>query len=431
MKTQIINLKGGAKLLFNRQTEINGICLEFTFKAGSLNDPMGKLGVAHFCEHALCDFANAKMTKKERSSYSRKFQYRNAYTSNSNMGFSIRTVDEDFEDAVDFVTESFASIKYLPEDFEEEQRIISDEIKTQLQINRRITPYITFTEVLDDKAYNNLVASPAGKMETFNKITLDDLKEFISKYITLNNLIISVCGNIKKSKVVSIMKKYVEERLKVSKDYGYDKREIDFTPSKVHFAEAIEKGKSQIEITYDLKRVPFSYDFVREQSVSTILRAILQEKTFEYFRTEHNLCYGCSNYVGVHMGHLINEVCVYCQEENMQEVIEKFDNFISTFSGDISKELFDKHKKKVIDSFNFDIEDIGSIARSMLNVYSDRRKIYNDKYKSEWQNELQKVTYEEVNEIYKMLFTVKPHIILVASKEFEKFDFKDITVIKE
>ena len=86
--------------------------------------------------------------------------------------------------SVDFVTESFASIKYLPEDFEEEQRIISDEIKTQLQINRRITPYITFTEVLDDKAYNNLVASPAGKMETFNKITLDDLKEFISKYIT-------------------------------------------------------------------------------------------------------------------------------------------------------------------------------------------------------------------------------------------------------
>ena len=107
-----------------------------------------------------------------------------------------------------------------------------------------------------------------------------------------------------------------------------------------------------------------------------------------------------------------------------------FSNF-STFSGDISKELFDKHKKKVIDSFNFDIEDIGSIARSMLNVYSDRRKIYNDKYKSEWQNELQKVTYEEVNEIYKMLFTVKPHIILVASKEFEKFDFKDLTVIKE
>ena len=114
MKTQIINLKGGAKLLFNRQTEINGICLEFTFKAGSLNDPMGKLGVAHFCEHALCDFANAKMTKKERSSYSRKFQYRNAYTSNSNMGFSIRTVDEDFEDAVDFAEKNGLPIIIRP-----------------------------------------------------------------------------------------------------------------------------------------------------------------------------------------------------------------------------------------------------------------------------------------------------------------------------
>lgn len=431
MKTQIINLKGGAKLLFNRQTEINGICLEFTFKAGALNDPMGKLGVAHFCEHALCDFANAKMTKKERSSYSRKFQYRNAYTSTINMGFTIRTVDEDFEDAVDFVTESFSSIKFLQEDFEEEQRIIADEIKNQLQINRRLTPYVTFTEVLDDKAYNNLVASPAGNIETFNRITIDDLKEFVSKFITLNNLTISVCGNITKSKVVSIMKKYVEERLKVSDTFGYDKREIDYTPSKVHFVEAIEKGKAQIEITYDLKPIPFSYDFVREQSVSTILRAILQEKTFEFFRTEHNLCYGCSNYVGVYMGHLINEICVYCQEENIQEVIDKFGTFIGTFLGDLSKELFDKHKKKVIDSFNFDLEDIGSITKSMQNVYNDRRKPYNDKYKKEWQNELQKVTFDEVNEIYQTLFKVKPHVILVASKKFENFDYKDIIVEKQ
>ena len=104
MKTQLINLKGGAKLLFNRQTEINGINIEFNFKAGALNDPMGKLGVAHFCEHALCDFANAKMTKKERASYARKFQYRNAFTSREVMGFIIRTVEEDFEDAVDFIS---------------------------------------------------------------------------------------------------------------------------------------------------------------------------------------------------------------------------------------------------------------------------------------------------------------------------------------
>lgn len=430
MKTQLINLKGGAKLLFNRQTEINGINIEFNFKAGALNDPMGKLGVAHFCEHALCDFANAKMTKKERASYARKFQYRNAFTSREVMGFIIRTVEEDFEDAVDFITESFASIKFLPEDFAEEQKIIEDEIKMQLQINNRITPYITTTEVLDEPAYNNLISSPAGTVETFAKITVDDLKEFTSKFITLNNLIVTISGNIKKSKMLSIVKKYTESRLKESDTFGFDKKEIEYFQPKVHFATAVENGKAKIEICYDLKRIPYSYEFIREDGITTILRAILQEKTFEFFRTENKLCYGCRNYVGLDQGHLINEIIIDCQEENMRAVIDKFGQFINSCEGDLSKELFNKNKKKVVDSFNFDLQSIGDISGSMFWTYVRKHKLYDDKYKNEWHSQLERVTYEDVNEMYQTLYKVKPHIILVASDEFKDFSYDDIVVLR-
>ncbi len=431
MKTQLVNLKGGAKLLFNRQSEINGINVEFIFKAGSLNDPMGKLGVAHFCEHALCSFSNAKMTKKERDSYARKFQYRNAYTSSFNMGFVVKTVDEDFEDAIDYVTESFKTIKFSQEDFEEEKKIITDEIKMQLQINNRILPYISYTKVIDDPAFNNLVTSPAGNLETFSKITMEDLKEYIKKYISLNNLIITVCGNIKKSKAISIIKKYVEDRLSVSEHVGFQKREVDFTPANVHFAKAIEKGKATIEVSYDLKKIPFSYEISNEKVVSTILQSVLSEKTFEFFRTENNLCYGCRHYLGVEFGHLLDEVTVNCQEENIGKVIEKFGEFISTFDGELSRELFDKHKKKVVDGHNFDMAGIALIASGMYSAYYNYNSLYNDKYNNDWHKKLMGVTYEEANEMYKMLFKTKPHIILVASEKYQKFSYDEIVTTKQ
>ena len=53
MKTKILNLKNNVKLIHTYTKDVNGVEMEFTFKAGSLNDPKGKEGLAHFCEHAL------------------------------------------------------------------------------------------------------------------------------------------------------------------------------------------------------------------------------------------------------------------------------------------------------------------------------------------------------------------------------------------
>ncbi len=431
MKSQLINLKGGAKLLFNRQTEINGIHIEFCFRAGALNDPIGKLGVAHFCEHALYSFTDAKREKKDKISFARKFQYSNAMTSNEWMKFVISVVESDFEEAIDFVTEGLSSIKFLKEDFEEEQKIINDEIKMQPQINNRIMPVLINTKNINDRAHNNLIGFPAGTVETFSKITIDDLKDFVNKYITLNNLIITICGNITKSKAIKIIKKYVESRLKTSGVEGYDCKNLDLFEPSVNYAKAIEKGKSTISLCYDLEPSPYTYEFTKEESVTAVLRCILNEKAFEFFRTKYNLCYGCGDYIEQDSGHLINKLWIDCQEENIKEVISRMGEFIETFSGELPRNLFDKHKKSICDSYNFDLPgSIHFISRRMLNTYFNRHRMYNDKYKKEWNDLLTSVTYEETNEMYKKLFTVKPHINLIASEKFEKFGYDDIVCMK-
>ena len=153
MKTTLVNLKGGAKLLFNRQTEVNGISVVFSFNAGAINDPADKLGVAHFCEHVLFSFPNAKMTRQQKFDYAHRFQYSNAYTSTSDMRFVVRTVDEKLEDAFDFLTESFASTQFTNEEFEIEQKIIRDEIATRKKVNGNLIYRVYCTEILKDEIH--------------------------------------------------------------------------------------------------------------------------------------------------------------------------------------------------------------------------------------------------------------------------------------
>ena len=426
MKTSLINFKNGAKLLFNRQSDVHGIAIKFVFMAGSINDPQGKLGVAHFCEHALCNFSNARWARKDNESYARKFQYRNAYTSMREMCFVLHTVDEDFEDAIDFLTESFHSIKFKDEEFNEEKRIIEDEIKMEMQINNRLMPNIINTKVIDEEHFNNNNASPAGTLKSFSKITLEDLKQFIKKYITSNNLTISICGNIKKSRAVKIVKKYVEERLPSSKTQGLAIREVDYFEPKCIYEKAIEQGKTIIFLRYVLKKLPFSFDETIEDCTIPILSSVLNELTFNFFRLKYNLCYGCQNYIAHSKGNLINDVIIYCQEENLDEVMAKFGEFIQTFNGDLLKELFEKHKKSCVDRFNFDLIGITKMVGQAENIYYQEHKLLNDKYMNKKLTARKKVSYENANDLYKMLFKQKPFIIVIASDKYKNFGYSKI-----
>ena len=427
MKTEIFNLKHGAKVLFNKQTEVQGISVQFNFTAGALNDKKGKLGIAHFCEHAICDFPNAKMTRDEKISYRRKYTYINAFTSFKEVCFVVRMTEEDFEDAIDFLTESFSSLKFLPEEFEKEKRIINDEIKTRVKVNGAIYGATVRREIVKDEHYKNLIYSPAGTEETLEKITLDDLKEFITNYFTLNNLHVSISGNISKKRVINAMHKFVERRIGVSDSQGFMSRNVnDLYLPKYHYKPAVENGKALISCIYNIKHIPWSYEIDREWIVSGILTPILQEYVMRYYRHQNNLCYSCMLSVYGVSNHLSSEFCLECQEENLEEVINLYESFLKELPENIDKELFEKHKRKKLLSYNFDFIGISKICDIIYDVYLNENKLYNDSYKKRVFAERKSVTYDEVNNLYKTLFKVKPHVIIVANDEkYKDFNYKE------
>lgn len=429
MKTQLVNLKGGAKLLFNRQTEINGVSVVFSFKAGAFNDPKGKLGVAHFLEHAMYNFPNAEMNRQERFDYSRHFQYSNAYTRQEEMVFVARVTNEKLEDAFNFITQPFASVKFSKEEFEEEQKVIRDEIITRHKSNEALLYYIYLNETINDKTTKKIISSPAGTLETFNKIKINDLEKFKDDYLTLNNLIITVVGNTTLRKVKSLVKKYVETRIKTSNVQGYKLKNPKYNKPAYHFRLAQEKEKGIFEVLYNLKPLPFNQAIYDEEFITVFLSKILNEMIFNYFRLEKNLCYSCSAFVCNYDDHLVNIIRIPCGENNLQAVIDCYKDFRSQLPTDIPKDVYEKFRERILNSFGFDFSQLDDISSLCSIIYQKENKLYSTKYNKIRSEKLKKVTYEDVNEMYKTLFTVQPHISIISNNEkFKDLKYQDFKI---
>ena len=430
METKLFNLKGGAKLLFTNVDAVEGVSINYSFQAGALNDPINKLGLAHFCEHALCSFPTAKETREERWSHARKFNYRNAFTSINNIGFLMDVVDEDFEEAIDFMTEPFASLKITKKEFDKEYNVIKDEIKTRIKLNNSQVYILDRTEIVKDEYYNRLVTSPAGTVESLANITMDDLKKFISSYLTLNNLTIAISGKIDEKTVVSVVEKYIE-RIPVSNLYGYDAHDQEINSPCLHYAYPDEKDKAVFKADYFMEQVPFSHEKPDKFFTAKIISRIVNEQAFQFFREENELCYSCQSYCFVYFDQLTCGVKVACQEENISKVIEKYGEFIEKMDTELDKDIFEKQKRRFINSINFGHIDLSSICNWALDVYYEEENMYGDTYNKDYKEKMKNVTYDQANDLYKKLFTNAPHITIISKDEkYKNFDISTLKTTK-
>ncbi len=107
MKDKLYTTNDGITVIYSPVKNITGVQFELSFAAGALNDPAGKAGLAHFCEHILMGCGTKRFTREEKNKQMGKYQYINAFTSNYVLRMVISATNDDIAEAVDTMTESF------------------------------------------------------------------------------------------------------------------------------------------------------------------------------------------------------------------------------------------------------------------------------------------------------------------------------------
>lgn len=426
MAKNIFKLKNGITLIHKRVKNVNGVAVNLIFKAGGYNDYLGKAGLAHFCEHVLMGFPTLTSTKQQRLEQIKNYVVYNAYTSNQIINFTLFTPKEDIESALDLMTDPFANIIINQEDFESEYKIIQDEIITMVKYNKNKALTIKRQLLSKNKELRNTEAWPAGSIETLAKIKIEDIKTFINEYFNKENLVVSVAGNITKREALRLIEKYINPRIKDNGRVGFDfnqflgykdrTRAIKVKPD--------EKGKAYLNLNYNYRENKSRYLDRYNTAIFNILSSVLYEQIFSFYRDKNNLCYGASGEFCYHNIYESVFITIECQQNNLQKIIDKFKELKTILSQPLDKNLFGKHKKKIIGMVNLDNKKVRNLAINLYSQYDQFGDILTKRESKKFFKKVKNITYEEANEIYQKFLKVRP-IVTIVSEDDIKINFKD------
>lgn len=427
MRYKVFQTKEGIRVVSEYCKDIKGVIFQLNFYAGALNDPKGKAGLAHFCEHALMSFSTKNHTRKERNDNLKKYHYYNAYTSRFGSGFFIMTTPDKIDSAVDCLTEGFSDLQYTQENFDLEYKIISDEINTIKLQNSMLCQWAYHKNFTKNKEYKNFRYSFAGDIQSLQNIKLKDVKDFIEKYYNTNNVTVNVVGNISPKEIEKLISKYVYPRLNKGGEQGFKiKNHLGYKPSGFVFEKAVEPNQGFIQIEYKI------IDFVAKENYNRdwylenrIISHILYNYSTTYFRTKKGLCYSCDCSINQKSDGIYLKFSIACQEDNMLKVIEEYPAFIKGMVENFTQESFQNAKDIYASSINFDYNDLMGRASSNYRQYDVFGYLLGDKEAKHDEEFIKNYSYDEALERVEQIANKKPAMVIVSNNDFSNFDFKE------
>jgi len=184
------------------ENDSNVITTDIFYKVGSRNEVMGKSGIAHMLEHL-----NFKSTKNlEAGEFDKivksKGGVNNASTSFDYTHYYIKSSSKNLETSAELFAELMENLNLKDEEFQIERDVVAEE--RRVRTDNPPMGYMYFRLFNTHYVAHPYHWTPIGFMNDIQTWTIDDIKEFHSKYYQPNNAILIVTGDIEKEKVFKI-----------------------------------------------------------------------------------------------------------------------------------------------------------------------------------------------------------------------------------
>ena len=162
--------------------------------AGSRYENKNNNGVSHFLEHMAFKGTVKRPNAFEISSIvdgiGGEF---NAFTSKENTGYYIKAASNQLNLVLDVLADMTLNSKFDPSEIEKERGVIIEEINMYED-----TPQRKVSEVYESLLWGDqpLGWDISGNKEVIRKLKRDDFLDYLGKYYTPGNIVISIAGNL-------------------------------------------------------------------------------------------------------------------------------------------------------------------------------------------------------------------------------------------
>ncbi|MBV1820227.1 M16 family metallopeptidase [Clostridium cochlearium] len=367
-----LNLPNGFKaIIVKKDTPIFSINLGVGI--GSIFESEKEKGISHFIEHMLFKGTENRTNKKLNEDLEELAGEYNAYTDYNCTVYSITALNDEFENAMEIISDMVIKSNFPKDEVEKERKVILSELNG----SKDDIEDFSFVKI-KQLAYRNspLKYDTIGTRENIENFTKNQLKNFYSKYYVPNNSYISVVSSYDYDYVERVIYKYFNM---------WSKKE--FVKKNVSFEENIPGkyiyNKRDIEQSCILYLYTCNNLNKKEEMVLKVLNHRLGESNnsllFRKLREEKGLAYDV--YTLLDSIDSFNSVYIYTavSKNNIDEAINTIDECIENIKQ--GKIKFNANtirlmKKTLKTAIAFILDDSTDLSNYIVHQIIDNRNIY-------------------------------------------------------
>ena len=258
-------------------------------KAGSSNEKDSEWGISHFIEHMVFKGTNKRTAQQISEETDYVGGQANAFTSRDCTCYYSRTLPEHIELSFDILSDIYHNPRLSQKDIDLERGVIKEEI-------------MMYEDCPEDLVQDRLLASCyqgsaigreiAGSFESVDKLNRAEMADYMARYYTPDNTVITVCGKFDEAEAIKLCEKYFSQRIAT---FSGDRVIVPvFTP----VSEKWEKDIEQAHLCLSYPSAPLKNDKLSYtlSALSNIFGGSMSSRLFGKVREERGLCYSVYSY---------------------------------------------------------------------------------------------------------------------------------------
>ena len=279
--------QNGVRIVLESIPTVRSVSIGVWIGTGSRNEDEKNNGISHFLEHMFFKGTKTRSAREIAESFDSIGGQVNAFTSKEYTCYYAKVLDEHASYALEILADMFFNSTFDEVELKKEKNVVFEEIKMYED-----TPDDIVHDLLSKAAYGNhpLGYPILGTEETLETFTGDTLRDYMEKYYTPDNVVISVAGNISDLFIREIEKWFG------SFESPYTKRKFK-NPAFLDQKLARKKDTEQAHLCIGFNGLKIGDDDIYSLIVlNNILGGSMSSRLFQDVREERGLAYSVYSY---------------------------------------------------------------------------------------------------------------------------------------
>ncbi len=398
----------GLRLVVNKMEGMLTVSCGVMVKTGSANEIAENNGISHFIEHCMFKGTKKRSAFEISDHIDRIGGQINAYTAKEATCYYTKATSEHLENTLEVLSDIFFNSVFDEKEIEKEKSVVIEEINMCEDSPEDVCLDLLAKSYYGDKGLGQTILGEASNIKSF---TRENLLEYIKKYYTPDNVVVSIAGNVDLKSAESLVFEYFANKFEVG---GGCNKFVQFTPKG---SGNLIKFKDIEQAHVGLSLPTFSMFDEKTDSLSIaniVFGGGMSSRLFQKIREEMGLCYNVYSFASHYIDSGVLEIYGAVNVESRDKSVDAIISEINKFRKDgLTENEFARGKQQMKSSFIMGQESTVSqmLLQARYLLYLNKKFNFNERIE-----QIDKIKIDDVNEIISKVFDVDKLSVATVGK---------------